>query len=480
MKYINNLEPVIEGLNNAADIITSTMGAEGKTVAISEDGKLRFTKDGVSVARNISFDDEFENIGAKILISAANETVKAVGDGTTLTSLLLQKLITSTNLDSDNINAELSKIKKDLDLVKEQVLDVKKDVQTIDEIRNIASVSASSDKIGELFAQLYEEASFDSLIKLETSQYNNKSYYEVLKGVEYTGGYIHPSFRTDREVERCVHEDAMIVLSKNPITSTNDKYSLLIGEAHKEDVPIVIFAPGFSDAFIRRASMVKVNQDVRVCLVKLPGDSTHAINKNFDDIQAFLSEDGYVDKIVITPYTTTFYNEDTPYLEDRLNQLRALKENAVEWWEEVDYEDRLHKLKGSSAIIYAGGRTQEEKSEEFDRLEDAIGATQSAIRNGYVPGGGYTMFTSTPKTKTVKFLVKTPLLKILENSNCKVDIKQIQEKVSQGYLYNVKTEKWEKADESSILDPADVIIEAIDNAFSNTRLIVNTSFVINK
>ena len=480
MKYENNLNSVIKGLNNAADIITSTMGGRGKTVGINKNGELRFTKDGVSVAREIEFNDEFENVGAKILISSANETVKAVGDGTTLTSLLLQQFINNVDLQSDNIKEDLDQLKLSIDNVSNLIKAIKKEVTTLDEIEAIASVSSNSDTIGKLFSELYKEASFDSLIKLEHSQYNADSYFDVVKGVEYRSGYIHPSFRTDDEIEQAVYEDALVVLSKKSITSINDKYSKMIGAAHENETPIVIMAPGFSDAFKRRASMVKVNQGVQVCLVKLPGDSDHAKNKNFDDIQAFLSEDGYTDRIVITPYTTTFYNEDTPNLQKRLDNLRALKDNAVEWWEEQDYENRLHKLKGSSAIIYAGGRTKEERSEEYDRIEDAIGATKSAIKNGYVPGAGHTLYNIVTENKILSDALKTPMLKILENANCNIGLKTIKTKVKEGHLYNVKTDKWEKIEDTNIIDPADVLIEALNNAYSNTKLIVNTSFIINK
>lgn len=481
MKYQNNLDSIVKGLNDAADIITSTMGGKGKTVAINSDDNLKFTKDGVSVAREIKFINPFENIGAKILISSANETVNKVGDGTTLTSLLLQQFINNVDLDSNDIKEDLKELKEAIDKVIDEIKVQKKDINSIDEIKAIATVSANSDEIGTLFANLYEEASFDSLIKLEHSQYNSESYFEVLKGIEYRNGYIHPSFRTNDEIEQAVYEDALVVLSKKPITSINDKFSQMIGAAHENETPIVIMAPSFSDAFKRRATMVKVNQGVQVCLVKLPGESDHAKNKNFDDIQSFLSEDGYVDRIVITPYTTTMYNEDTPNLEKRINTLRALKDNAVEWWEEKDYEDRLHKLKGSSAIIYAGGRTKEERSEEYDRIEDAIGATKSAIRNGYVPGAGYTMFNIETDNKVLKEALKAPLFKILENANCNIGLKTIMSKVGkEGYLFNVKTDVWEKAEDTNVIDPADVLIEALNNAYSNTKLIVNTSFIINK
>lgn len=480
MTYQDNTKSIIIGLNKAAEIITSTMGAEGKTVAIinSQTGELRFTKDGVSVARHIKFDDPFENVGAQILISAANETVKQVGDSTTLTSLVLKEMINYLSEVTD-INSTLNELREDIDNIVEQIKSAKKDITDVKQIKAIATISSNSNEIGQLFTELYEQASLDSLIKLQNSEHTSYSYFEVLKGVEYNTGYVHPSFMTDKTTETVVFEKPLVYISRDNITSVSENYKKLIGEVHTQEIPIVIMAPEFSDAFIRFCQMNKINSGVQIVLMRIPGSTNHSKNKNIEDIEAFLSEDGYVDRIVVSAYTTTFYNEDTPNLENRINALRSLKESAVEWWEEEDYEKRLHKLKGSSAIIYAGGTTPESRSEEYDRIEDAIGATQSAIKNGYVIGGGHTFYNLNANTKLLKNILKQPCYTILDNANIDIKANEIELNMKSGKVFNVKSKVWEDIETTTIFDPADALISALNNAFSNSKLITNTSFIIN-
>lgn len=481
MTYQDNTAAIIQGLNKAAEIITSTMGAEGKTVAIvnSLNDSLRFTKDGVSVARSIKFDDPYENVGAKILISAANETVNQVGDGTTLTSLILKEMINYLSATTKNINKTLEELKEDIDYVIQQIKEQKQTITTNEQIKAIATVSSNSEVIGELFNSLYKVVGFDSLIKLENSEYTSDSYFEVTKGIEYQSGYVHPSFMTDKATETTTFEDALIYISRDNITGVSESYKELIGKVHSQEIPIVIMAPEFSDAFIRFCQMNKINNGVQVVLVRIPGSTNNSKNKNIEDIEAFLSEDGYVEKVVVSPYTTTFYNEDTPRLQERIDTLRSLKNASVEWWEEEDYEKRIHKLKGSSAIIYAGGPTKESQSEEFDRIEDAIGATQAAIRNGYVVGGGYTMFNLKAKTEILQNILKQPVYTILDNANVEISTSEIKKGYSNGRLFNVKSKQWEDINTTTIYDPADVLISALLNAYSNSKLITNTSFIIN-
>ena len=403
-----------------------------------------------------------------------------VTHNTTLTSLFLKELITSINISSDNVNDTLNEVEKDINLVIEELNNYITKTTTTEQINNIATISSNSKVIGKLFEDLYKEASFDSLIKLENSEYSNQSYFEVLKGIQFDSGFAHPAFMTDKDVEQCVFENATIHLDREKITTVTEDYKNLLGVANKQNIPLIIMAPSFSDAFVRMCTMNKVNAGVQICLVKTPGSSTHAQNKNYEDIKSFLSSEGFVDKVIVNAYNITLFNEDTPFLNDRINTLRKLKDSAVEWWEEEDYKQRIHKMKGSSAIIYAAGRTKEAQSEEYDRIEDAIGATQSAIKYGYVIGGGYTSYMLNPKTDILKRVLKSPLYTILDNADIDIKTSRLKTMLNDGHVMNVKTKEWESITDTNIFDPAQVIVQALENAFSNTRLIVNTSYTINK
>ena len=487
MDYTNNKDKIISGLNTAADIITSTMGAEGKTVAIYNKltDELRFTKDGVSVAREIKFDDPYENIGAKILISSANETVKQVGDATTLTSLWTKCFVNElVNLPQESINANLSEIEDTIEqievLINEQF---KQEVKTLDDIESIAMISSNSKEVASLFKELYSKTKFDALIKLQKSDYTNYTYFETLQGFAYDSGYVHPSFMTNKDTEECIYDNPIILIESDNITSVTDEHKKLIGAIHQQETPLVIMAPDFSDAFIRFASMNKVNNGVQVVLVKIPGSTEHSKSKNVEDIKAILTEDGYVDRVIVTPYATTFFNQDTPFLEDRIKTLTSLRANSVEWWEDEDYQKRIHKLQGSSAIIYVGAATKESQSELYDRIEDAVGAIQSSVNNGYVIGGGYTSFilSTLINNNIVKNILRQPAYTIIDNANFEIKLSEIHSKmVNENKVFNLYTKQWELANQSNIYDAANSIVEAIKNSFGSAKLIVNSSYFLIK
>jgi chaperonin GroEL len=474
----NNLDRVVKGLNTAADIITSTMGAEGKNVIIQKDGKLRFTKDGVSVAKEINLPDPIENIGAQLLISAANKTVNEVGDGTTLTALMLKTMINAVleEIQERSINDVLQELEVDIESLVEQIKDKTIQVTTLDEVEKIASTSAKSDVIGKLFKNLYSETGFSAMINIEKSEYSDRTYFEKFTGIEFESGFAHPSFMVNKELENVTYENPYIHIDVNPCNVMTEEYKELLQASYDASIPLIVIAPRYSDSFIRTFSMNKVNQGAQVCLIKTPGYG-HGLNKNMDDITSFLNDDGTVDKIVVDHYKFVLYNENPPNVKDRIESLKVLRDNAVEWYDELDYNKRIHKLQGSSAIIYVGGLTKESQAEEFDRIEDAHGAVKSAISNGYSEGGGKTLVQLQTNNKVLSKTLKMPLKTILRNANEPDSI--IKEVIAKNMGYNVRTKQFENFLETGIIDPSQVYVQALNNAFTNTKLLINTSFILN-
>lgn len=491
----NDLTSIINGITKAANTVKTTMGAAGKTVIIASDDpreKLRFTKDGVSVAKSLKFEDALENIGAQILISAANETVETCGDGTSLTSVLLQQMILKTfeALKDTPVNNVLAQLEKDAQEALKWLTKHSNDITSIEQIENIAKVSSNSERLGKMFKEIYDETGMNALVTLERSQVSDSTYYEVTKGVQFDSGYVHPSFMTDKATEQAIYENAWIHIEDGSLNRVTPFLDNLVGAfARKQGIPVIIIADSFSDSVIRFFSMNKVNDGVPVCLIKTPGYG-YGKQKNIDDLNAYLTPDaeepnrmnaGAVDKIVIDSYKFIIYNEDTPRLQDRIAQLRELSENAVEWMDSDDYEQRAFKLSGSCATIYAGGQTPEAQSEEYDRLEDAIGAVHSAIQEGYVAGAGATLFTASNMASIKKHgilsrVLVEPYYQILKNANIEIERKLLPGAV--GYGVNLKTGKYENLLDAGIIDPTKVLKTAIKNALANTKLLVNTSFAL--
>jgi len=459
-------DSIITGLNKAANIITSTMSANGKTVIINSDNDLKITKDGVSVAKEINLPDPIENIGAKLLISAAKETVDSVGDGTTLTSLLLQKFVEYCKEDHKKYNILEKEVKKCIDHIKQHT----RKVNTLEQIKNIATTASNSEEIGELFREIYEQTDFDIMIELEETE-EPYTRYEVEAGLKFDSGFIHRSFMTDRKAERTVYEDAYIHISSHPIRGIPQEYQNYLSTALKEQIPLVIIAPDFSDAFFRQASMLRVNEGAPVCLVRTPGYGMGQ-DKNMDDLQAFLSEDSSCEKVVIDDYSCIFYNSYHSHLEERREELKHKWENAIEPYDIEDYRNRYYRLGNNIAVIYVGSPTKEAMKEQYDRIEDAIGSVQSSIKYGFVPGAGSILYQFDSELS----VFKEPTYKILQNSNVELD--DINEFLlsTPNFGYSIHTNSIEDLVEAGVLDSARVLIEALLNALSNTKLIINTNY----
>lgn len=471
-----NLEKVLNGLNKTAEIVSSTMGYSGKNVIIHDNhGGLRFTKDGISVAESIKLTDSIENVGAQILISAGKKSVQEVGDGTTLTSLLLQQMVNTTlnEIKDKDVNQVLDLLESKVEEVVSNIRKISKNVTNAKTVRKIAEVASKSKEIGKLFEEIYSHTGLDTKIILEKSEDIDETYYEILEGIEFQNGYVHPSFMTDKDSEQCIYENAYIHIDNNQVMDLTDTYKTLLTTAHSENIPLIIIAPRFSDSFIRVCSMNKVNQNVPVCLIKTPGYG-HDQVKNIDDIKAYLSEDGMVDKIIVTDYDFTIFNSDKPFLEQRINQLKSLANSAKDKYEYEQYVSRAYRLKGSTAIIYTGKVTDQQQGEEFDRIEDAIGSVKSATKYGYVPGGGITLIEASKNVDHfLKEILKSPFNQILSNAN--INNQEIPE-FPNGI--NTKTREVEDFYKTGIIDATEVLVQALVNAFTNTKLIVNTSFTL--
>lgn len=488
-QLLNQKNSILAGLHKAASVVASTMGGNGKTVIIADnENKVRFTKDGVTVADSIKFEDPIENIGAQMLISAAKETVERCGDGTTLTSVLLSNMLKNFYdfyHEEANLNEVITDMEVTVDRIVKKLKKRERSVKNTNDVYNIAKTSANSEKIGELFKEIYTTTGLEALVTVEYSEESLRTYYDVVQGVEFDSGYVHPSFMTNRATERAVYENAYIHVSQSGITNMTDELSSLLSFSIEHQHPLVVIAPRFSDATVRLFSMQKVNQGAPVVLIKTPGYGHHK-PKNMKDIESFLSEDGTVDKIIVSPNSFILFNEDTPYLQDRLDELKSLKENAIDKLEEQDYEKRIWNLKAASAIIYAGGETPESKSEEYDRIEDAIGAVRSALESGYVAGGGLTFYNVAKEILEDETLslgevivyntIYKPFKTILENAN--EDYVSISKKCTEEKGYDVKTRNFVNFYKEGIVDPTLVLEVALRKALAVTKLIIDSSYTI--
>lgn len=472
---------VVEGLNEAADAVTSTMGGQGKTVLISDERGNRFTKDGVSVARSITFEDRKKNVGAQMVKSAATKTVAGPADGTTLTTVLLRGLVNKifeNDSYTKNLSQTIKSLKEGRDIIIDELRASSNKISSSQDVYNIAATSANAPEIGDFFKEIVDKVNdFDIQFSLERSELADKSYYEITSGLSFDSGYAHPSFMTDKMTEQAIYENAFVYATTQPIATLTPELEAMMDESMQNGVPLVIIAPRYSDSIIRLATMNKINQNAQFLMLKLPGWAI-AAERNVEDIMSFVDSDGFVDKVVATPTEFTLYNSNPAGVKERITVLKSLIEYVEDRYEVEDMEKRIHRLKGTSVIIYAGGVTPEELSEEYDRLEDAVGSVKSALKGGYSLGAGlelvYIWNRVSSKVDKIFSILIDPYNQILWNANMKRDV-YLTEK---NYGFDVKTGKEVNLLEAGIIDSTEVLVEAIKNSVSIATLFANTNFVL--
>ena len=465
----NSVEKVLNGIRKASDIITSTMGGSGKNVLMFENKALQFTKDGVSVAKKIQFKDPEEDAGAQMLITAANKTVKECGDGTTLTSLFTQEFVSKLfKLCQENpINEVLEEWETQVNQVVEILKERSQKIETVDKIYNIAFTSCKNDTLARLIHEIYRKVGLKASISVQLSEHSPKSYYEVTKGLNFDGGLIHPSF--NNQLNGTFQAEKPYIWITEDVMSDFEGNAEIINDFHEQKIPLVIIAKDFSDSFIRYTLTNKNAKNLEICLLKLPGWG-NGVRENVRDMKAFISSNR-VNKITVTPTDFTLYNNPEPKkIRTRIKQLEAQMEGFTEDFDINDFARRVDTLNQTSAIIYVGGRTMANAQEEFDRIEDAIGACRTACKGGYIRGAGAELFDiSNNKKLPMEFtdLLCAPMFKILKNANIDhLDVDKLP--------FNVKT----KQQDPNLLDPTNVVITALLNSFALATLLINTSYIL--
>jgi len=475
-------DKIVVGINKVCNIITSTMGGAGKNVIIRDDENTTFTKDGVSVAKSIKLENPIENIGANLVIEASNKTVQQCGDGTTTTALFVQEFINGLkkeDVDMENVLEELDNFVEQYEKI---LIEQSKNIETSQDVYNIALTSSKSAHIARLINEIYIHTGSKANITLEMSRISDSTYYELSKGLNFESGMINSRFANE-DNGNCVFENAYIMLEQEGV-SVPQSYKEILDDFLNKDEAIVIIAPNFSDLFVRFAVTAKMNQGLKICLISSPGYGA-SVKENYRDIAAF-SDGGYVSKIVISNYDFTIFNDpDMNQIDKRVKQLTKMAENAHEDFYERDYNERITRLTQTGAIIYVGGTTEKNAKEEYDRIEDALGAVKSAFKLGYVRGAGSELCQIAPLfggvkeyelglvkhefniVSTIKSVLKAPFKKILENAN-------ITRQVKTDIPFNVRTKQYDE----NIVDATDVLIQSMKNAVALVKLLINTSYTL--
>ena len=490
---------VIAGVSKLAKAVKSTLGASGKCV-IYEDGRGKpvITKDGVTVAESVVLFDPVENMGATLIKEAARNTVKEAGDGTTTATVLAEALIKEINHEKNHgvstreikegIASGTKKVNEYLDSIKIEVKD--------DMLDNVAAISCNNDKeLGAIIADAYKKVGNDGVVLMETSE-TEDTYVEIVDGVQVDCGLTSPHFITDKEKQRCVLDNPLVLVVASEIPNIR-KIQSILEFVIKQNRSLLIVAQ-VSQQVKSALLMNKVKGNIKVNIIDLPGfgptkqdtikdlailTNAIVINEELGDDLDGISLDvlGEAEKSVTDDKNTVITTlENTEDVTKRIEEVKKLQEKEKNSFIKKKISQRIAMLSGTVGVIKVGANSKVELKEKKDRVEDAIYATKAALKEGIVPGGGVALLNASQKLsygnigEAILFnAIKSPYKTILENAGI-----DNETEFQTNYGIDVVTGKTIDMIESGIIDPVLVTKTALKNSISVVTTIISADCVI--
>ena len=510
---------LIKGINKVADAVTATLGPNGRNVIYTEYGEVRSTKDGVTVAKQISnLEDPIEELGVQMIKQASIKTANNAGDGTTTSTLLAQSII-NEGLSYLDKGANAVEIKRGIDLAVKEVVnslrkEIAQDISSETQLEQIATISANNDsEVGKLIAIAMEKVGREGVVTIEESK-TGETYLETVEGMQFDRGYKSHYFVTNNSDMTCTLEEPFILIADKKFTQVKDLLPILEGVSGTGK-SLLIVAEDIDGESLSTLIVNKMRGTIKVCAVKAPdfGDRRKLLLEDMAIMtggQVFSPEKGMkLDKfswdwfgkarlVTVTKDQTTIVDGrgDSEKIEARVDELQVQIENSITPFEKEKLQERLAKFIGGVAIIHVGGNSELEMKETKDRVDDALHATKAAIEEGIVPGGGSALLYAREainKTCTeldsdihigksiVYKACASPFMKILTNagytdSECYGLINQMGDNNWKGY--NIKTETFDDMKEAGIIDPAKVTRNALENAASVAGTVLLTEAAV--
>jgi len=401
---------LVKGIDTLADAVVATLGPNGRNVVYVENGMVVSTKDGVSVAKQIaSLEDPIEDLGAQMVKQAAIKTADHAGDGTTTSTLLARELVKG-GISKLNEGANAVEIKRGIDAGVKEVLATLKDnsekISSEEQLEQIATISANNDpEIGKLISRAMEKVGREGVVYIEESK-TDETYLEVVEGIQFDRGYKSPYFVTNNNNMSAVLQDVSILLADHRFTNVKELVHILEGVASKGK-SLLIIAEDIDGEALATLIVNKMRGTLKVVAVKAPdfGERRKLIlediailtgGKVFDKEKGMKLDRfdfgwlGSAKTVTVTKEKTTIIdgNGTEEDITSRVESLTSQIENAATPFEAEKLQERLSKFVGGVALVHVGGSTETEMKEKKDRVDDALHATQCALEDGIVPGGG--------------------------------------------------------------------------------------------
>lgn len=509
------LEAIHSGVKTLAKAVIVTLGPKGRNVMIKKEyGSPLSTKDGVTVAKEISLKNKFENMGAQLVKEAASKTCDDAGDGTT-TAIVLAEAMLTAGVKNVAAGANPMSVKRGIDKGVKQILDALDQmaisVSKYEEIKQVATISANNDSvIGEIIADGMKKVGKDGTITIAEAK-GIETTLDVVEGMQFDNGYLSPYFVTNPEKMSVELDSPKILIVDKRISSAKELVPILEKIMEEGQRPLLIIAEDLEAEALATLVVNKLKAGLPVCAVKAPGfgDSRKAMLQDMaalvgatvvsEDIGLKLEEAtvevlGTAKTIKVTKEHTTIIDGrgNESEIQKRIEQIRFELKNSTSDYEKEKLNDRLAKLSGGVGVIYVGAATEAELKEKKARVEDALHATKAAVLGGIVPGGGVALLRAVTALDSLKLDTEEAVgVEILRDAcfapcvaianNCGEKGFVVAEKVYQaegGFGYNGLKDTYEDLLVSGVIDPVLVTKNALKNAASVAGLLITIAVMI--
>jgi chaperonin GroEL len=514
LKFSEDARRALEaGVNKLADAVVLTLGPKGHNVVLDKKwGAPTITNDGVTIAKEVELDDPWENMGAQLAKEVATKTNDVAGDGTTTATVLARAMV---RLGMKNVAAGANPmvlkrgIEKAVASAVDSIKDQAKEIESRDEISNIAAISAADPAIGDVLAEALDQVGKDGVVTVEESNTFGME-LEFVEGMQFDKGYISPYFVTDQERMEGVLEDPYVAVVNKKIGSVQEMLPLLekVLQAGK---PLLLIAEDVEGEALATLVVNKIRGTFQAVAVKAPGFGERR-KAMLEDIAVLtgatvISEEvgiklenatldllGKARKVVVTKDDTTIVegggNEQD--VKGRIAQIKAEIEKTDSDWDREKLQERLAKLAGGVAVVKVGAATEVELKEKKHRIEDALSATRAAIEEGIVPGGGVALIRAegtldkldltgdeATGAKIVRNALSEPAKLIAQNAGHEgaVVVGHIREE-GDHRGFDAATGEYVDMLKAGIIDPAKVTRSALQNAASIAALVLTTESAV--
>ena len=504
------------GVDALANAVKVTLGPKGRNGIIETSfGAPQVTKDGVTVAKEITLEDKIQNLGAQMVKEVASKTADIAGDGTTTATVLAQAIISQGHKNvaaganpmdlKRGIDKAVAKVVESLRAQSQEVGD------NIKKVEQVATISANNDPtIGSLIAEAMAKVKKEGVITVEEAK-GTETYVDIVEGMQFDRGYLSAYFVTNTEKMVADLERPFILIYDKKVSTMKELLPILEPVA-QTGKPLLIIAEDVDGEALGTLVVNKIRGALKIAAVKAPGfgDRRKAMledlavltgatviseERGFKLENATMDMLGTAEKVTIDKDNTTIVNgagsaED---IQARVHQIKAQIETTTSDYDREKLQERLAKLAGGVAVLYVGAASEVEMKEKKDRVDDALAATRAAIEEGIVPGGGVALVRAiealanlqglnldeTTGIKIIARAIEEPLRIIVGNAGLEGSV--IVAKVKEGkgdFGFNAKTEEYCSMYEAGIIDPTKVTRVALENAASVASLLLTTEATI--